>query len=194
MADVMPVVTVREAFYATKTAGSNGTVTYSKPIILGNVQEVGVEKSYSDDVHYSSGRLDYSNKTFSSMGVTLLRNDLTKEEEAALLGAKISGSSIVSQSNDVAPEVAFGWIEEVAGGKCKTYIMYGTRFAPSGSSAATSEGSANFQHKELKGTNKPVDFGTGLKEVLDRKEEFDTYELALASIATTLPLPTTSPA
>lgn len=168
----LPIVSCHRVYYAIKQEKG-----YETPVYLPNLTEIAVEKNYNSTPFYAEGVLKHTHTVLGEVPITIATGDLEEEHEVDLMGHQIDLNGFIIRSiHDQAPDVAIMFTVEKAGGIYKGYVYYDGKFVPSGVSAATSEGSANYQPKTITGNFKPLDTGTvdasktlkGLKEV----EEF----------------------
>lgn len=152
----LPIVSCHKVYYAIKQEERYGT-----PVYLPNLTEIGIEKSYNSTPFYAEGVNKFTHSVLGDVPITLSTGDIEEEHEMALLGHKKDNNGLLVRSiHDVPADVAIMFTVEKAGGIYKGYVFYDGKFVPSGVTAATSEGSANYQPKTITGNFKPLDDGT----------------------------------
>lgn len=168
----LPIVSCHKVYFALKQENGYGT-----PVYMPNLTEIGVEKNYNSTPFYAEGVNKFTHSVLGDVPITISTGDVEEDHEITLLGHKKDSNGFVIRSiHDIPADVAIMFTVEKAGGIYKGYVYYDGKFVPSGVTAATSEGSANYQTKTMTGNFKPLGDGTvdasktlnGLNEV----EEF----------------------
>lgn len=153
----LPIVSCHQVYYAIKN--ENGT--YETPVYLPNLTEIGVEKNYNSSPFYAEGVLKHTHTVLGEVPITIATGDLEEEHEVVIMGHRVDSNGFVIRStHDQAPDVAIMFTVEKSGGIYKGFVFYDGKFVPSGVSAATAEGSANYQPKTITGSFKPLEDGT----------------------------------
>ena len=151
----LPVYTIRKLYVARK----NGD-TYETPRYFSGVREIGIEKTVNTNSFYAEGQLWASNSVLAEIPVTISLVDLFPEDEAYILGYKLSDKGgIIRDSRVTAPEVAILYTEEKSDGTIDCNTLFSGQFAPGGKTSSTAEGSPNYQAKTLSATFKPLESG-----------------------------------
>lgn len=171
--NALPIVSCHKVYVAKKSGEKN----WDTPRYLENLTELGIEKNFSNDGFYAEGTLKHNESTLTDIPVTMALGDLTDDDEVYLLGhRKDINGMIIRNKNDVAPDVALMFTVQKANNIFKGYVYYDGKFVPTGVSAATSEGSANYQPKTITGSFKPLENGdTDASKVLTSLSEVEEF-------------------
>ncbi len=171
--NALPIITCHKVYVAVKTAEG----VYDTPVYLENLTEIGVEKTFNSSSFYAEGVEKYTNHTLGGIPVTLAVGDLTEENEILLLGHKRDKNGLIVRNiNDKPKTVALMFTVEKEEGVCKGYVYYDGKFVPSGVSATTREGTANYQPKTITGNFKPAKNGdTDASKILRSEAEIEAF-------------------
>ncbi|HCL4559272.1 phage tail protein [Clostridium botulinum] len=157
MADkVVPIVDLKK-LYVAEVKEDGLTSVFGEPKYYEGVKELGIKPKINSDEFYAEGILWLSETTLANIDVEIDIVDLTEEEEAFLLGHKISTEGgIIRSANDKAPKVALLYKSMKGNGKARYGIMYKGTFSIGDENYKGKEGKANFQSKKLKATFAPL--------------------------------------
>lgn len=174
--NALPIVTCHKVYYAIKTE-----VGYGTPVYMENLTEIGVEKNYNTEPFYAEGTLKYTESNLSDIPVTISQGDLLEKDEVALMGHKVDKNGlVVRNTNDIPATVALMFTVKKAENIYKGYVFYDGKFVPTGVSAATSEGSPNYQPKTITGNFKPLANGdTDSSKILTSEAEVEAFFAAV---------------
>lgn len=156
MDKVVPIVDLKKLYIA-EVKEDGLTTVFGEPKYYEGVKELGIKPKINSDEFYAEGILWLSETTLANIDVEIDIVDLTEEEEAFLLGHKISTEGgIIRSANDKAPEVALLYKSMKGNGKARYGIMYKGTFSIGDENYKGKEGKANFQSKKLKATFAPL--------------------------------------
>lgn len=186
----LPVISVKKAYIAQRKTGD----TYDTPRYLENTTEVSYEKNYGNSTWYAEGTAKFTNSILKEVPLTLALGDLTQDDECYTFGHKKSATGgVIRSALDVAPDVAFMFIEETADHNFDVTTLYSGTFTQGGKKSVTSEGQANYQNKQVSAMFKPADFAN-IKELIDYTQTFATMQEAEEYCkAITIPTVATTP-
>lgn len=170
--NALPIVTCHKVYYAIKTEE-----TYAKPVYMENLTEIGVEKNYNSETFYAEGVAKYTESALSDIPITISQGDLLEKDEVAIMGHRIDNNGLVVRNiNDKPATVAILFTVKKGDGIYKGYCFYDGKFVPSGISAATAEGSPNYQAKTITGNFKSNSNGdTDVSKVLTSEAEVEAF-------------------
>lgn len=154
---IVPMVGLEKLYVAALTKDDNTSVTYDVPRYLAGIKEIGIKPKVSSDEFYAENQLWMSESTLSSVDIEIDITDLTQEDEAFLLGHKISADGgIIRSANDKAPDVAILFQANKGNGKSRFVVLYRGNFSLSDEAYKGKEGKSNMQSKKLKATFAPL--------------------------------------
>lgn len=154
---VTPVIGLEKMYIAKlKKDGIDG-VEYDKPNYFEGIKEISIKPKFNTDEFYAENMLWDSETTLANIDIEVNIADLTNENEAFLLGHKMSEEGgIIKSADDVAPEVALLFKANKSKGGTRYIICYKGSFSPCDEDYKGKEGKANFQSKKLKATFSPL--------------------------------------
>lgn len=169
----LPIITCHKVYMGFKDEEGN----YGVPEYFENLTEIGIEKSFSSDSFYAEGVKKFVSNVLTSITATVAVGDVEEDKEVKLLGHRRDKKGLVVRNvNDQPATVALMFTVKKADGTFKGYVYYDGKFSPSGVSAATSEGSANYQVRTLSGEFKALDNGdTDASKILMNETEVEEF-------------------
>lgn len=138
----------------------DGTPSYTKGRYWGPSSQVNLQTNSNNIVDYGDDGAVESDKSLSTIGVTVELNETTNELEAELLGHTIGEDGVLKvTTDDVAPWVGLGFI-----GKSKRnneYVMtavflHKCQFAAPNNENSTKQESTSFNHTTFEGSAYPL--------------------------------------
>lgn len=167
----VPVVGL-EKFYVAKITKDDSTgATFDVPKYLEGIKEIGIKPKITTDEFYAENKLWLSESTLANVDIEINITDLSAQDEAYLLGHKLSAEGgVIYSDDDRAPEVAILFKANKGNGKGRYVTIYRGSFQISDEDYKGKEGKSNFQSKKLKATFSPLHFNGMWKYKLDEEQ------------------------
>lgn len=139
------------------TKDDDSGLTYDTPFKIAPAVSASLSPKVSDDAFYADDIALISNHVLSTVEVEIETADISSENIAKLLGAKIDeAGAVVESANDVAPELALLWKSKKSNGKYVYYQLCKGTFAIDKDEYKTQEDKIDYQTSKLKGTFIPT--------------------------------------
>ncbi len=174
----MSKIGIRKVFFGTWTADD----TYTGGKQMSTVAGFNGTPNNSDVSDYGDDRAVETDKSISSIGLSIEYNELTLEEKAAMFGHTVDSQTneMVVSSNDAAPYIGIGAIGVSLRNGVKKYVVkfyHKAQFSEPNDENATKAESTTFGHETAEGTAIPQENGK-IKTVA----EFDTEAEAVTKM------------
>lgn len=118
-----------ELAYIARVIKDGATLTYDKPMQIGNIKVAGVTNDIISGKNYADNKLMIDESLIKSYTLALTFLGMTAEMIAYIKGEKVDESKgvYVSSSDDIAPNFAFGYKINYSDGSFKlVWFLYGT--------------------------------------------------------------------
>ncbi|MEC3841570.1 major tail protein [Bacillus amyloliquefaciens] len=146
-------VGLKNIYFAPITEETETSVTYAKPVKIGNAIEASISPSTNSETLYAD---DGPSEVETAQGATEVEigtDQLSTKSQALLLGHKINADGVLEKRDtDKAPYGALLFESATTGGKSKLYALYKGKFMPQEESFATKTDSPEFQTDSISGT------------------------------------------
>lgn len=148
----MPVIGLKDLYWAPMKTDSTGGETYEKPEKLAPAVSATVTPNYSITTQYGDDRAVAVAGALGDIDIELSVTDLSSDQYALLLGTKKNSDGVVEEKvDDKPPYGALGFRLPKENGEYKYYWYYKGRFQPTGGESTTQQAEVSFQNQTLTG-------------------------------------------
>lgn len=175
----MPVIkNIRKLYVSVISAESNGVPTYGPMKYIPGLREITVTPNVEQGEFYAEGSLFETETAFSKVDVSINVADISHTDYMSLTGAAAAAEGgFIDNANDEAPYIALHYEKVLSGGVVEYATLMKGKLSKPEDSAATSEGSPNYQPKSLSGTFMALANGDWRYVIRDNDDLFvDTVE------------------
>jgi phi13 family phage major tail protein len=175
----MPVIkNIRKLYVSKITSETAGVPTYGTMRYIHGLREITVTPGVEQGEFYAEGSLAETESTLSKVDVSINVSDVAPADYIFLTGAKeaVEGG-FIDNANDESPYLALHYEKVLSGGIIEYATLFKGKLRKPEDSAATSEGSPNYQPKTLAGTFMTIGNGDWRHVVRDNDPKFATYTL-----------------
>lgn len=164
---------IRKLYVSKIESEADGIPTYGPMKYVPGLREITVTPGVAQGEHYAEGALAETETTLSKVEVSINVSDVAPADYTFLTGAKAAdGGGFIDNANDEAPYVAVHYEKVLSGGVIEYATLYKGRLSKPEDSAATQEGSPNYQPKSLSGTFMTIGNGDWRYVVRDNDVDF----------------------
>lgn len=158
MARKVPFVGIEKLYVSEVISDTMEKLEFGKPQYVESVKKIKVSKNIKEATYSDESQVQFVERTLTSVDVEIDITDLTEEEEAMLLGAKVDKNGLVTYNKkDKGKDVAILFSGSLAQNQGKRYIvLYKGSFAMNDEEYDENPNGDNFQHRKLKGTFMPL--------------------------------------
>ncbi len=149
----MATVGLKNLYYAVMSADTAGGVTYGSPVKIAGAINVDINPSVNFATLYGDDAPFASESSMSEISVTIETADLSLEDQAALLGNTLDGTTkeLAQKASDVAPYVALMFESSKHNGQTRYVKLLKGKFAPSQETMQTRGESVEYTTPKLEG-------------------------------------------
>ena len=149
----MVIKNIRKLYVSEITDETGGVPTYGPMKYIPGLREIGVVPNSEQGEFYAEGALSETDSAFSKVDVTIDVSDVAPEHYMLLTGASAAATGgFIDNAGDEAPYIALHYEKVLSGGVIEYATLFKGKLSKPEDSAATSEGSPNYQPKSLSGT------------------------------------------
>lgn len=164
---------IRKLYVSKIESEVGGVPTYSEMKYIPGLREITVTPGVEQGEFYAEGSLAETESTLSKVEVSVNVSDVAPEDYIFLTGAVAAAEGgYIDNANDESPYIALHYEKILSGGVVEYATLYKGRLSKPEDSAATQEGSPNYQPKSLSGTFMTIGNGDWRHVVRDNDENF----------------------
>lgn len=166
-------------------------LAYETPFKIAPAVSASLSPKVSSDAFYADDIAMISTNVLSTVEVEIETADISSENIAKLLGAKIDAAgAVVESATDTAPELALLWRSKKSNGKYVYYQLCKGTFGIDKDEYKTTEDKINYQTSKLKGTFIPTIHNGMWRVKLDEESSESGAAAAVKAWFTTVYQPT----
>jgi len=148
---------IGKLYYAILKTETEETATYDPTVYLPGLREITVTPEEQTGEIYGEGTVWDSDTELGKIAVTIDATDLPPENNAELLGKKLSTyGGVIDSADDEAPYVALMYEKKFTQGVMEYVTLYKGKFAIPEDKAKTREGNVEYQTKAMQGIFMPL--------------------------------------
>lgn len=186
---------IRKLYVSKIESEVDGVPTYGTMKYIPGLREITVTPGVEQGEFYAEGSLAETESTLSKVEVSVNVSDVAPDDYIFLTGAKASEQGgFIDNANDESPYIALHYEKVLSGGVIEYATLYKGRLSKPEDSAATQEGSPNYQPKSLSGTFMTIGNGDWRHVVRDNDAKYTELDSSFSDgKAYTLPTTTVTP-
>lgn len=186
---------IRKLYVSKIESEVDGVPTYGTMKYIPGLREITVTPGVEQGEFYAEGSLAETESTLSKVEVSVNVSDVAPDDYIFLTGAKASEQGgFIDNANDESPYIALHYEKVLSGGVIEYATLYKGRLSKPEDSAATQEGSPNYQPKSLSGTFMTIGNGDWRHVVRDNDAKYKELDSSFSDGKSyTLPTLTVTP-
>ncbi len=163
----MAKIGVSSFHYAKNTKDDKTGVTYDAPVAVPKLKEISVKPSADTVTDYADNGPSDIATSLGEITVEISLSDLTLEQQAELLGHKLTAGVMTCNAEDVAPYVAIGFVSLKSNGKRRYVWVLKGQFQEPEDTNKTKGDKVEFQAQSLTGKFVITDYNGDWKKTAD---------------------------